>query len=309
LASGATDDQALLIACCWILPAGRRLFRAFPEVLGVDGTHQTNEEHRPLITIKDSDGNVIVVIRCFAPNERAWFFRWLFQEALPALIGKETMACVKVIITDGDSQEMSQVDFAINTALWSDSITVNHLTLHAESRVQFAIGEIENYASLRTSKVDWLVVRSIERNTKRSSTFGISMSQVSHIPQDPYDEWIEDHDDIELGPASNSCIDFEERFNHTYAELRKSSIVNESKPYQVCMPKCKELFALMASNAQDEDEETEILSAFFDEKIARQKTILFSRKPAPKGRVISACPVGKHARKTNVAEWSHPQLI
>jgi hypothetical protein len=98
-----------------VLPAARRIFQAFPEVIGIDGTHETNNEGRPLITItvKDSNGNVIVVIRCLAPNERSWVFRWLLQEALPPLIGKETLARVQVVITDGDPQEMTQVDYAI----------------------------------------------------------------------------------------------------------------------------------------------------------------------------------------------------
>ena len=92
-AVGETDDQDILIACCWVLTSGRRLFRAFPEVVGVDGTHETSNEGLPLLTlsVNDSNGNVIVVVRCFASNERSWLFRWLFQEAIPVLLGKETI--------------------------------------------------------------------------------------------------------------------------------------------------------------------------------------------------------------------------
>ena len=116
-AVGARDDQDILIACCWVLPDGRRLFQAFPEVVCIDGTHETNNESRPLLTlsVKDSDGNVMVVVRCFAPNERSWLFRWLFQEALPVLLGTQTLRLVKLVMTDGDSQEMTQVDYAIAT--------------------------------------------------------------------------------------------------------------------------------------------------------------------------------------------------
>ena len=83
----------------------------------VNGTHETNNESRPLVTlsVKDSNGKVTVVVRCIAPNERSWFFRWLFQEALPVLLGEQSLHFVKLITTDGDSQEMSQVDFAIST--------------------------------------------------------------------------------------------------------------------------------------------------------------------------------------------------
>jgi len=99
------------------LPDGRRLFQAFPEVVCIDGTHETNNESRPLLTlsVKDFDGNVMIVVRCFAPNEQSWLFRWLFQEALPVLLGTQTLRLVKLVMTDGDSQEMTQVDYAIAT--------------------------------------------------------------------------------------------------------------------------------------------------------------------------------------------------
>jgi hypothetical protein len=64
---------------------------------------------------KDSDGNVMVVVQCFAPNERSWLFRWLFQEALSVHLGAQTLQLVKLVMTDGDIQEMTQVDYAIAT--------------------------------------------------------------------------------------------------------------------------------------------------------------------------------------------------
>ncbi len=75
-AVGARDNQDILIACCWVLPDGRCLFQTSPEVVCIDGTHETNNESRPLLTlsVKDSDGNVMVVVICFAPHERSWLF-------------------------------------------------------------------------------------------------------------------------------------------------------------------------------------------------------------------------------------------
>jgi hypothetical protein len=104
-AVGARDDQDILIACCWVLPDGRRLFKAFPEGVCIDGTHETNKESRPLLTlsVKDSDGNVMVVVQCFAPNERSWLFCWSFEEDLSVLLGAQTLQLVKLVMTDGDS--------------------------------------------------------------------------------------------------------------------------------------------------------------------------------------------------------------
>jgi hypothetical protein len=111
----AEDMQDVLISLAWVLPSSKRCFLAFPEVCFVDGTHKTNKEDRPLITmgIKDMDGKMQIVLRCWAPNERAWMFRWLFKSAVPTIFGKEGCERIRLVITDGDSQEYSQLDAAI----------------------------------------------------------------------------------------------------------------------------------------------------------------------------------------------------
>jgi hypothetical protein len=115
-AMNAADDQDVLLALAWMIPSSKRLFQAFPETLFIDGTHKTNKEGRILFTVglKDMNGNVNVVLRVWAPNERAWMFRWMFQTALPSLVGKDTCQQVRLIITDGDSMEFTQLDYAID---------------------------------------------------------------------------------------------------------------------------------------------------------------------------------------------------
>ena len=43
-----------------------------------------------------------------------WVFRWLFLESLPQLLGQIYIQLVQVIFTDGDSQETSALDEAID---------------------------------------------------------------------------------------------------------------------------------------------------------------------------------------------------
>ena len=62
------------------------------------------------LSIQDMNGKQEVVVRCWAPNNRAWLFRWLFQTAIPSLIGREACGRVRLVITDGDSQECEQMD-------------------------------------------------------------------------------------------------------------------------------------------------------------------------------------------------------
>ena len=49
-------------------------------------------------------------------------------------------------------------------ATWSNSPTVNDVTLPAEFMLKFAVNECERYASWRTSPYKWLLVRSVDRH-------------------------------------------------------------------------------------------------------------------------------------------------
>jgi hypothetical protein len=121
VAVNARDDQDVLLALVWVLPQMKQLFRAYPEVIFVDGTHKTNYERRPLVTmgVKDSKGKMQIILRAFVPNERAWLFRWLFQVATPSLLGQGSCRLVRLVITDGDSQETKQLDDALITVFRS----------------------------------------------------------------------------------------------------------------------------------------------------------------------------------------------
>ncbi|KAG7346754.1 MULE transposase domain containing protein [Nitzschia inconspicua] len=125
-AVSARDDQHVLISLVWAMPIGKRCLQAFPELLFSDATHKTNQENRPLITfgVKDAEGRVQVVIRAWAPNERAWMFRWLFQTAVPAIIGKATFERIRLVLTDGDSQELTQLDAAISSVFMFAAVVV-----------------------------------------------------------------------------------------------------------------------------------------------------------------------------------------
>jgi hypothetical protein len=110
-----TDDQKLFIAAAWVSKQELRQFLLYPEVLHVDATADTNKEKYPLITItgRDTASTMFTVMRALVPNERAWVFRWLFSVAIPELLGPHATKCIKLIITDGDSQETSQLDVAL----------------------------------------------------------------------------------------------------------------------------------------------------------------------------------------------------
>ena len=105
----------VMVGAAWMRREDLLKFLRFPEVLFIDATHKSNNEGRPLLLIcgRDSNGKVFVVLRILMPNETASFYRWVFLDLLPSMLGKDNLKRVVLTLTDGDAQEFNAVDEAI----------------------------------------------------------------------------------------------------------------------------------------------------------------------------------------------------
>ena len=90
-------------------------YMKFPEVLFIDATHSTNNESRPLLLLcgHDANGKVFIIMQIFMPNETAAFFRWVFLDAIPSMLGRDNLSRTKLMTTDGNSQEATALDESI----------------------------------------------------------------------------------------------------------------------------------------------------------------------------------------------------
>jgi hypothetical protein len=106
------DSQHLLVAYVWTLNDNLARFQAYPETLQIDGLEKSNKENMVLLTIsgKDSRNQMFNVCRAFVPNQKRWVFRYLFEYALPKLVGRDALKYVNLICTDGDSNEIQQLE-------------------------------------------------------------------------------------------------------------------------------------------------------------------------------------------------------
>jgi hypothetical protein len=57
---------------------------------------------------------MFIVLWAFLPNEQSWSYKWFFHTVVPALLGKDVLKRIKSIVTNGNSQEIGQLDDAIN---------------------------------------------------------------------------------------------------------------------------------------------------------------------------------------------------
>jgi hypothetical protein len=105
-------DQDLFVAVLWVTKGERELFRKFPSVVKIDTTFGTNDRSMPLLSITglNSNGQTFTIARAYLPNEQSWVFRWILSHALPHLLGVEAMKKIVVIISDGDSTEIAQIN-------------------------------------------------------------------------------------------------------------------------------------------------------------------------------------------------------
>jgi hypothetical protein len=110
------DTQEMMVGIAYGMPFELEQFGLFHVSLHIDATSDSNKEGRPLVTVtsKDSYGRMFFVLRCFLPSEQSWAYRWLFQTVFPSLIGKDVLNKVNIVVTDGDSQEITQLEEAVN---------------------------------------------------------------------------------------------------------------------------------------------------------------------------------------------------
>jgi hypothetical protein len=111
-----SDDQPLLLAVLWATAEERALFEKYPNVVKIDTTFGTNKNGLPLVVLsgKTSNNETFTIARGNLPNERAFVFKWLFEDALPALFPSKLLGRVQLIISDGDSQEIVQISAAVS---------------------------------------------------------------------------------------------------------------------------------------------------------------------------------------------------
>ena len=76
----------------------------------------TNSEGRPLLSLvgKDTCSKTFTILRALLPNQQQWLFRWIFCVSLPKVHSNDLLFQIKTIVTDGDAQESSQIDNAID---------------------------------------------------------------------------------------------------------------------------------------------------------------------------------------------------
>jgi hypothetical protein len=100
------DSEAMLLFVAWGSDEDLRYITMFPQVFSIDTTYGTNREKRPLLVFAGTNNNRknFTALRAFLPSECEWVFLYIFEIAIPSLIGEATVEHINQINTDGDRQ-------------------------------------------------------------------------------------------------------------------------------------------------------------------------------------------------------------
>jgi hypothetical protein len=109
------DSKEMMVGIAYAMPFELEQFGLFHVSMHIDATTDSNKECRPLVTVtsKDSYGRMFIVLREFLPCEQSWAYKWLFQMVFPVLIDSDVLSKLSIVVTDGDSQEINQLDNAV----------------------------------------------------------------------------------------------------------------------------------------------------------------------------------------------------
>ena len=85
-----------------------------PGVMGFDVTNGTNKEKLPMArgTVKNSDNRNVPIFNALLPSMSSWVFPWIFHDARPKLLSKESLSNLRLILVDEDHHCNSQIDSA-----------------------------------------------------------------------------------------------------------------------------------------------------------------------------------------------------
>jgi hypothetical protein len=100
------DSDAMLLVVAWGSDEDLRYITMFPEVLSINTTYGTNRERRPLLVFSGTENTRknFTALCAFLPSDCEWVFRYLFEVAIPSLIGEATLERINQVNTDCDRQ-------------------------------------------------------------------------------------------------------------------------------------------------------------------------------------------------------------
>ena len=111
-------DDEILLALGFATKESRLYHQKFPEVLGFDVKHGTNNERRPLFRLvgKTADNKNVPFMNVYLPSEMRFSFDWALNECTRQCLDNSSLSKTSLLTHDEDNQELQ----ALHTILLSN---------------------------------------------------------------------------------------------------------------------------------------------------------------------------------------------
>ena len=176
----------MLLAFAWSTVEEQRMANMFPEFIAFDVTSQTNKEKRDLFLAAGLDGNnkTFVPFHCFMPSGSQWVYQWIYDSAIPMLLGKSFTNRNKLALTDGDFCEYVPLEESIRcNDYWKNSthgLCEYHFLFQAWMKdVSCILWHISNTPLVLIHFTNLLIIISISKN--RSHHYYLRQNKISMI--------------------------------------------------------------------------------------------------------------------------------
>jgi hypothetical protein len=94
-----------------------------PDVVGFDVAMCTNASGKPMLLVicQDADKKMIMALTCYLWSQRREAFRWVFEEVIPSLYGREFCNRVCTFMADRDPQAAQVIDDLIASGMYPNA--------------------------------------------------------------------------------------------------------------------------------------------------------------------------------------------
>ena len=178
-----------------------------PEFCAADTTFGTNNEDKELFTLAFKDGNNKAFNggRCFIPNAQKWVFNMMFKYCLPAFWEEEVCNNIRLLITDGCTQEY--LPFILNIGFEKTfpkavhGLCYYHLAIQGfKNNVQGNVPNIGKYAESAEK-----VVKTI-KNWVKTWFFEVEDREEYEHSRVKFDSWVREQENVTVPSVTVEAI-------------------------------------------------------------------------------------------------------
>lgn len=124
--SSIQPQDKVFLCVAWANKEELILIKRFTTLIYCDATSDTNKNKNHLVTFssRTPEGRQFIFLRVWVHNQKRTVFKWIFQVVLKAFLPSDFHPLVKMVLVDGDPQQMNELRLALESYLVNANFTL-----------------------------------------------------------------------------------------------------------------------------------------------------------------------------------------